>query len=103
MGQKLGRIGKSGIENTPREEHLHIGVLYSKSQKFVDLRRRIVPVDGYYMDVVTLMRRRMPLDTNAMAALPRPERRVAIPHRLSTGATVPADTKTIWPYACRPD
>lgn len=103
MGQPLGPTGKSGIENTPREEHLHIGVLYGESRKFVALRGRIVPVGGHYMDIVTLMRRRMPLDTNAMAALPKAERRVTIPHRLTTGATVPADTKIIWPFACRPD
>ena len=102
MGQPLGPTGKTGVPGRRREEHLHLNVFYSKSEEFVGLRNGIVPVEGHYVDVVTLMRRRMSLDTKAMLELPKAERRVPIPHALTTGAIVPPDTKIIWPYACRP-
>ncbi len=103
MGQPLGTTGRSGIPGNRREAHLHLGITYSKSEKYVSLRTRIVPIKGHYADVVTLMRRRMPLATSAMLALPEARRRVPIPHKLTTGATRPPDTRIIWPYACWPD
>ena len=102
MGQPLGPTGTSGIPSDRRVAHLHLSIHYSRSAKFVGFRNRVVPVAGHYVDVLTLMRRRMPLDTGAMLALSEAERRVPIPHRLTTGATVPPDTRIIWPYACRP-
>jgi len=102
MGELLGPTGKSGIEQLRRrEDHLHVEVLYSASEKYVTIKYGIVPVDGHYADVVTLMRRRLPLDTNVMRGLPDAERHVAIPHRLTSGVTVPSDTLIIWPYACK--
>lgn len=103
MGDPLGPTGKTGVPSDRREDHLHLGILYNTSGRYVVTKHGVVPVDGYYADVVTLMRRRMPLDTNAMRALPEGERRVAIPHRMKSGATVPAGTKIIWPYACEAD
>lgn len=103
MGEPLGPTGKTGVPSPRREDHLHVEVLYSASGKYVATKHGIVPVYGHYADVVTLMRARMPLDTNAMRALPDAERRVAIPHRLTSGATVPANARIIWPYACEPN
>ena len=102
MGQALGPTGKTGVPSRRREEHLHLDIYYGKTDEFAAFRRRVVPVEGRYVDVVTLMRRRMPLDTSAMLALSEAERRVPIPHKLTTGAIVPPDTRIIWPYACRP-
>jgi murein DD-endopeptidase MepM/ murein hydrolase activator NlpD len=100
MGEPLGPTGKTGVKSSSREDHLHVEVLYSTSDRYVATRHGIIPVDGHYADVVALMRARMPLDTNAMRALPDAERRVTIPHRLTRGVTVPADARIIWPYAC---
>jgi murein DD-endopeptidase MepM/ murein hydrolase activator NlpD len=102
MCQKLGPTGKTGVPSRRRQEHLHLDVYSAKTDEFVAFTRRVVPVEGRYVDVVTLMRRRMPLDTRSMLELPAAERRVPIPHKLTTGAIVPPDTRIIWPYACRP-
>ena len=102
MGEPLGPNGKTGVPSRRRGPHLHLNVFYSESEEFVGRKGGIVPVEGHYVDVVTLMRRGGSLDTSEMLELPETERRVPIPHRLTTGATVPADTKIIWPFACRP-
>jgi len=101
MGEPLGPTGRSGIDGSNREDHLHVEVFYSTSDRYVTTKYGVVPVDGHYADVVTLMRRRLPLDTNVMRGLSDAERHVAIPHRLTSGVTAPADTLIVWPYACR--
>jgi murein DD-endopeptidase MepM/ murein hydrolase activator NlpD len=103
MGDPLGPTGKTGVPSQRRGDHLHVEVLYSTNERYVETRHGIVPVNGHYADVVTLMRARMPLDTNVMRALPDAERHVAIPHKLDSGSTVPTDALIIWPYACTED
>ncbi|MFC1491455.1 peptidoglycan DD-metalloendopeptidase family protein [Nitrospinota bacterium] len=102
MGEKLGPTGRSGIPGTNREDHLHLGVYFSKSEKYVAFQHQLIPVAGHYMDPLALMRGKMPVDSHSMAALPKPEKQVRIPYKLTTGAIVPPGTKIIWPYACNP-
>lgn len=102
MGEPLGPTGRTGVPGRRREEHLHLGTFFSKSEKYVALEHRFIPVEGHYMDPVALMRRQMPLDSHSMKALPEAEKRVQIPYKLTTGEIVPPDTKIIWPYACTP-
>lgn len=102
MGTPLGPTGRTGIPNPMREEHLHLGVYFSKSEKYVAFQHRFIPVEGHYADLVALMRRQMPLDSRSMKALPEAEKRVLIPYKLTTGEIVPPDTRIIWPYACTP-
>jgi len=102
MGEPLGPTGRTGVPSRGRAEHLHLGVYFSERQEYVPLQHRFVPVEGHYADPVALMRRRMPLDSQSMMALPDAERRVRIPYRLTTGETVPPDARIIWPYACAP-
>lgn len=102
MGEPLGPTGRTGVPGWKREEHLHLGVYFSKSEKYVGLQHRFIPVEGHYADAVALMRRQMPLDSHSMRALPEKEKRVRIPYKLTTGEIIPPDTKIIWPYACAP-
>ena len=102
MGEPLGPTGRTGVPGRQREEHLHLGVYFSTSQKYVPLQHRFIPVDGHYADLVALMRRQMPLDSRSMRALPEAEKHVRIPYKLTTVETIPPDTKIIWPYACTP-
>jgi murein DD-endopeptidase MepM/ murein hydrolase activator NlpD len=99
-GDPLGPTGKSGVPSKRRPDHLHVRIVYSTSDKYAATSIQIIPAEGHYADVVALMRRRMPLDTNAMRAVKKTARRVTIPYRLTSGETVPPDTKIIWPYAC---
>lgn len=102
MGEPLGPTGKTGVPGRRRQEHLHLGVYFSKSEKYVGLRHRFIPLEGHYADPVALMRRQMPLDSHSMKALPETEKGVRIPYKLTTGEIFPPDTKIIWPYACTP-
>lgn len=71
-------------------------------RKYVGLKHRFIPVEGHYADLVALMRRRMPLDSHSMSALPERAKRVQIPCKLTTDEILPPDAKIIWPYACTP-
>jgi murein DD-endopeptidase MepM/ murein hydrolase activator NlpD len=103
MGQVIGITGRTGIPNPRRKEHLHLGTFFSQSDKYCILRRGVlVPVEGHYMDPVALMRRQLPLDSHSMKALPRKQKYVTIPYKLTTGEIFPRNTKIIWPYACKP-
>lgn len=102
MGEPLGPTGRTGIPGRMREEHLHLGVYFSASKKYVELQHRFIPVESHYADAVALMRRQMPLDSHSMKALPEAEKRVRIPYKLTTGGIVPPNTRIIWPYACTP-
>lgn len=92
--------GKKGGQARQRRPAIHFGVVYSTSEKFVEHRGKIIPVDGRWMDPVALYRKKLPLDTAAMKALPDGEKEVPISIMFEDGKTLPADTKLIWPYKC---
>jgi murein DD-endopeptidase MepM/ murein hydrolase activator NlpD len=101
MGEVLGPNGKSGVPGARRPPHLHLGIFYSKSPKFVMIRPLVVPFEGHHVDPVALFRGQMPIDANATRELPESERRVAIAYKTTTGEIVPANTKIIWPFVCK--
>jgi murein DD-endopeptidase MepM/ murein hydrolase activator NlpD len=106
MGQVLGPTGnsgrgrKAGMQSMRRRPAIHFAVWFSTSPDFVALRNKIIPVDGWWMDPNALYRKAPPFDSDAMKALPEAEKQVLIPVMLADGATVPADTRLIWPYTC---
>lgn len=112
MGEYLGPTGNTGAagkasmaakkagSGKQRRPAIHFGVFYSTSDKFVEDHGKIIPVDGWWMDPVALFRKKLPLDSAAMKALPDGEKQVPISVILEDGKTEPADTKLIWPYKC---
>ena len=107
MGEVLGPTGNSGIsvrtgeQSRRRRPAIHFGVFYSTSEKYFAGRRRIIPVDGHWMDPNALYRNKLPLDSHAMKALPEAEKQVAISYMLEDGRVFPAGAKFIWPYRCK--
>ncbi len=51
-------------------------------------------------DPVALFRKKLPLDSYAMKALPEEEKQVPISIMLDDGEAFPANTKIVWPYTC---
>lgn len=102
MGEYLGPNGKSGVPGEKREPHLHLTVNYSEQPEYMELKGLIVPVNGRYIDPVALFRGGMPMDTQAMRALPESQRRVKIAYKTQSGGTVPPGAKIIWPFVCAP-
>ena len=120
MGEVIGKTSNSGISGQEaREKHgknkrtrkrrrgskirrhaLHFGALYSTSRKYMINKKRLVPVDAYWMDPNALYRKSPPFDSASLKALPEEQKHVPVPYILSSGETVPADTKIIWPYSC---
>ena len=103
MGQALGPTGNSGIPGGKRSRRtaIHFAVWFSALPGFVALPAKIIPVEGYWMDPNALYRKKPPFDSHAMKALPPAEKKVPISVMLEDGTTVPADTKIVWPYACK--
>ncbi len=110
MGEVLGPTGNSGKASSrakfgrgERRPAIHFAVWYSESPKYVPLSRKIVPVDGWWMDPNALFRKKPPFDSHAMKALPEAEKKVPVSVMLDDGKTIPADTKIVWPYPCSRD
>ncbi|WNJ98874.1 peptidoglycan DD-metalloendopeptidase family protein [Thalassospiraceae bacterium LMO-JJ14] len=107
MGQNLGPTGNSGFQKSqgsrsrPRRPAIHFAVWFSDKPGFAADHNRIIPVDGWWMDPNAMYRLKPPFDSASLKALPDAEKDVAIPVMLESGETVPANTKLIWPYACR--
>jgi hypothetical protein len=49
---------------------------------------------------LALYRKKPPLDSKAMKALPDAEKQIRISVMLDTGEVIPADSKIVWPYFC---
>ncbi|MDP6558924.1 MAG: M23 family metallopeptidase [Candidatus Binatia bacterium] len=110
MGEVLGPTGNSGLHPRKGGQHenrrpaIHFAVFYSTSELFVERRRyreMIIPVNFQWMDPVALFRKKLPLDSHSMKALPEEEKRVPISIMLDNGQLFPPNTKIIWPYTCR--
>ncbi|MDP6280045.1 MAG: M23 family metallopeptidase [Nitrospinota bacterium] len=101
MGEVVGPTGNTGIstrtgrQSRRRRPAIHFGVLYSTSGKYAALRRAIIPENGQWMDPVALFRKKLPLDSDAMKALPAAEKKVPISFMLEGGEAFPADTKIV--------
>jgi murein DD-endopeptidase MepM/ murein hydrolase activator NlpD len=105
LGQVLGPTGNSGIDLTGvqsvrRRPAIHFAAFFSAVEGFADLDERIIPVDGRWMDPVALYRGSLPLDSQAMRALPEADKRVDVAVLLEDGTMLPAGAKIVWPYAC---
>ena len=105
IGEVLGPTGNSGIDRTGQQSThrrlaIHFTVWYSANPLYFAGRRKIIPVDGQWMDPNALYRNKSPFDSYSMKALPEAEKRVPISVMLEDGQTIPADTKIVWPYTC---
>jgi hypothetical protein len=107
MGEVLGPTGNSGrgrrstAQSKKRRPAIHFAVWYSSSPQYVARRRKIIPVDGQWMDPNALYRKKPPFDSSSLKALPEEEKKVPISVMLDDGEVIPADTKIVWPYTCR--
>lgn len=111
MGETVGETGNTGptgcevrgeLCKGSRRPVLHFDLLYSENEKYFDSGEVLVPFDAYWMDPTALYRNRLPLDSYAMRDLPTGEKSVTIAYQLESGERFPADTRMIWPYACKP-
>jgi murein DD-endopeptidase MepM/ murein hydrolase activator NlpD len=104
MGENLCPTGNTGItrpgKRGKRRPAIHFGVFYSVSELYADIHDRIIPANGHWMDPIALFRKKLPMDSASMKALPEAEKQVVIPVMFDDGATFPASTKIVWPYTC---
>ncbi len=106
-GEFLGPTGNSGIshktgkQSEDRRPAIHFGVIYNDTGNYGVLKEiAIIPEDGYWMDPNAFFLIDHPFDTVSLAALPDQNKQVSIPVMLEDDTTIPANTKTIWPYKC---
>lgn len=101
MGDPVGKTANTGeMGKRVRRDALHFAILYSESPLWSNDGEVVTPKDGYFMDPNAFYRLSAPWDSPSMAALPDAEKYVPVPYMKPDGATVPADTKRIWPYPC---
>lgn len=106
MGEVLGPTGNSGRgrrsneQSTKRRPAIHFAVWYSTSDKYVARRHKVIPVEGQWMDPNALFRKKLPLDSYSIKALPEAEKKVPIAVMVDDGEVIPANTKIVWPYTC---
>lgn len=112
MGQIIGPTGNSGIsargskgsgQSTTRRPAIHLAMFYSATNTYSESNDTIIPVDGYWLDPIAFYRQKGPFDSLSVKALPEAEKDVPIPVMFDDATTFPADTKLVWPYACRRD
>lgn len=107
MGEILGPTGNSGMSKrnvrgtSMRRPAIHFAVYYSDSPRFTEIEGYIVPENGRWMDPNALYRRTPPYDSPSVKALPEIEKEIPVPVMYLDGSTEPANTRLIWPYACR--
>lgn len=105
MGEFLGPTGNTGIgrkgrQSKKRRPAIHFGVFYSTSDQYAVVKERVIPAEARWMDPVALFRKKVPLDSGAMKALPQVEKQIPISVMLDTGEVIPANSKIVWPYQC---
>jgi murein DD-endopeptidase MepM/ murein hydrolase activator NlpD len=110
MGDELGTTGNTGLlgcevsgkpcRGRSRRPAIHFDVLYSKSGKYFNMGTVLVPKDAWWMDPNALFRKKLPLDSASMKALPESEKSIPISFKLDSGELYPPDTRMIWPYTC---
>jgi murein DD-endopeptidase MepM/ murein hydrolase activator NlpD len=110
MGSEIGETGNSGLrgcevsgkpcQGKSRRPAIHFDVLYSQSGKYFDTGMVLVPFNARWMDPNAMFRKKLPMDSASMRALPKAQKSVHISFMLDTGEFYPPDTNMIWPYAC---
>ena len=109
MGEYLGPTGNSGVsgrtgkQSSKRRPAIHFAAWYSTSEKYAEVKDIIVPMDAWWMDPTALYRKKLPVDSKSMKALPESEKGVPISVMFTDGSAYPADTKVVWPYPCERD
>ena len=112
MGQIIGPTGNSGIsargrkgsgQSSTRRPAIHLAMFFSKVGTYSESNDTIIPLNGYWLDPMAFYRQKGPFDSASVKALPVAQKEVPIPVRFDDGTTYPADTKLVWPYACRRD
>jgi len=112
MGQIIGPTGNSGIsgrsrrgsgQSNRRRPAIHLAMFYSDSAAYGEANDTIIPVNGYWLDPMAFYRQKGLIDSPSMKALSEAEKDVPIPVLFVDGTTYPANTKLVWPYACRRD
>lgn len=108
MGEVLGPTGNTGVKpgsrtnDTARRPGIHFAVYYSKTPRYFSAPKYVLPERVQWMDPHGLYRQRAPFDSQSLKDLPENEKAVEVPIMYLDGVTKPADTKLVWPYACRP-
>jgi hypothetical protein len=110
MGEVLGPTGNSGKPGErrirpgrfrrERRPAIHFAVWFTTDPRYVPLRRRVVPVGGYWMDPIALYRKGAPFDSHSMKALPEDEKQVPVSVMTKDGEVIPPGAKVVWPYFC---
>ncbi|MFP6890439.1 MAG: M23 family metallopeptidase, partial [Nitrospinota bacterium] len=101
MGEILGPTGNSGRQGRrERRPAIHFAVWFSAEPRYVPLRRRVVPVGGFWMDPIALYRKGPPFDSRSMKALPEDGKQVLVSVMTKDGKVIPAGAKVVWPYFC---
>lgn len=104
MGEVLGPNGNSGKQprraRRERRPAIHFAVWFSADPRYVPLKRKIIPVGGYWMDPNALYRKGPPFDSRSMKALPEGEKRVLVSVMTKDGKVTPAGAKVVWPFFC---
>lgn len=102
MGDEIGKTANTGkMGRRIRRDALHFAILYSESPEWSNDGVVVTPKDGYFMDPNAFYRLEPPYDSQALVKLPRDQKKVSMPYMGVDGRLVPANTKRIWPYACK--
>lgn len=107
MGEVIGPTGNSGLSGkgrkatTDRRPAIHFSAFYAAGPQYAEQRDTLVPLDGWWLDPVAFYRAAPPYDSAALKALPDADKDVAVPVMFDDGTTSPAQTRRVWPYACK--
>ncbi|MBC8269159.1 MAG: M23 family metallopeptidase [Rhodospirillaceae bacterium] len=106
IGENLGPtgnsgIGRSGMQSGKRRPAIHFAVWFTKSPNYALTHGKLIPVKGQWMDPNALYRAKPPFDSYSLRDLPKSQKKIPIPVMTEDGKFIPANTKLIWPYACK--
>ncbi len=108
LGQVIGFSGDTGTTGGHYGDwgypHLHLPLYVSDGGDYKVMAKMVVPAEVRHLDPLALYLpagRRL-TDNHAIRALTRAEKVVAVPYQTPNGQRVPADTRMIWPFLCKP-
>lgn len=107
LGEILGPTGNTGIsvktgqQSDRRRPAIHFGVFFNRTGKYAALRRKIIPVNGHWMDPNALFRKTGPFDSTSLKSLPENLKKTPISVLFNNGKTLPSNAKVVWPYRCQ--
>ncbi len=106
-GEIIGPTGNSGVggkkreQSTRRRPAIHFSAFSAKTGNYAIHRGVVIPAEGRWVDPIALYRGAMPLDSDAMKALPEDEKAVPIAVMFEDGEVSPVNAKFVWPYRCK--